>query len=125
MKWKHWLRYPIDIRVAHRALADRRKHAVSASTGEAIGLDLTTDDLLIDCGRHLACIAAHAQRGNLSVFLRCDSVLLAAISHKPLGRLFLGMPNVFHLRSKSAFPAGATVLTDADRPSLRGPCWPA
>jgi len=31
------------------------------------------------------------------------------------------MPNVFHLRSKSAFPAGATVLTDADRPSLRGP----
>jgi hypothetical protein len=124
MNWKHWLRYPLDIRVAREALrADGDRSALPADAA-VLGLDLASDRLLIDCGRHLACIAAHALRCGCRVVVRCDDVLLAAIAHKRLGRAFLSMPHVSHLAVGDAFPDDSVVLIDDD-PARRRRCFAA
>lgn len=119
MKWKHILRYPLDIRVAHRALQSATLDASSDGWNETLGIDLYSDQLLFDCGRHLTCIAAHAAKSRRRVVLRCDAVLLAAIAHKNLGAQFLSMPHVSWISAEDSFPADSVVLTDAPVPAQR------
>lgn len=112
MRWKHLLRFPLDIRVAEKQLESHRSMAeVDAGT---IGLDLYSDHLLFDCGRHLSCLAASAKNIESNIVVRCSRVLLAAIAHKPHGRRFLAMPHVSWIPSRERFPDGSLVLIDVD-----------
>ncbi len=118
MNWKHIVRYPFDIRIAEQQLTSPGKSASADDAGQGaasvIGIDLYTDQLLFDCGRHLSCLAAHARRIGSDVVLRCNRVLLAAIAHKPHGRVFLGMPNVRWVPPHDRFPEQSLVLLDVD-----------
>lgn len=120
MRLKHFLRYPFDIRGASRCLDQAKALRRQQGRGGAnelcsettIHLDLRTDQLLIDCGRHLACMAGNAENAGLSVVLQCERSLLAAISHKRLGKMFLSMPNVFWRDSKGNPPIDGIVMSD-------------
>jgi hypothetical protein len=120
MKWKHLVRYPFDIRTASRVLAQKSAFTPT-QTRRVIALDLYTDQLLFDCGRHLTCIAAHAFKIESELVLRCRRWLLSAIAHKQLGMDFLTLPNVRWVSPESELPAKALTLLDvprsqADRP---------
>ena len=78
MRWKHLLRFPLDIRVAEQQLESHR--STSKEDAGTIGLDLYTDHLLFDCGRHLSCLAASAKNIESNIVLRCSRVLLACSS---------------------------------------------
>ncbi|MCO8123892.1 hypothetical protein NHH03_19255 [Stieleria sp. TO1_6] len=110
MKWRHRLRYPMDIRKAKRQLASGTR--TTHSEYPAIGLDLYSDQLLFDCARHLTCLAASAHQIRSNLMLRCDRWMLAAIAHKKLGRQFLAMDHVTWLDSLAPFPDGTLVLMD-------------
>ncbi|QEF99365.1 hypothetical protein Mal15_34290 [Stieleria maiorica] len=113
MKLKHLLRYPFDIRVAEEHLASPSK--VDVETTEAtIGIDLYSDQMLFDGGRHLACLAASAGKIGSKVILRCSRWLLAAIAHKSHGGRFLSMPNVCWIDPQATFPPQSLVLLDTD-----------
>ncbi len=113
MKLKHLLRYPFDIRLAEQHLASTAKSA-SESSAATIGIDLYTDHLLFDGGRHLACLAALAGKIGSPVTVRCSRVLLAAIAHKPHGGRFLAMPHVNWIEPSRPFPPHSLVLLDVD-----------
>ncbi|PNY36941.1 hypothetical protein [Rhodopirellula sp. MGV] len=118
MKLKHLLRYPSRIRTA-RSLLKRGGSEHSSARG-VIGIDLYTEQLLFDCGRHLACLAATAQLAEYEIHLRCSKWLLAAIAHKPLGKSFLSLGNVRWLSPNQIFPGHAVVLSDvAEHHALR------
>ncbi|MCC9601793.1 hypothetical protein LOC67_14630 [Stieleria sp. JC731] len=110
MKLKHLLRYPSCIQTAKALL--KRDEFLRPDYRGSIGLDLYTDHLLFDCGRHLTCIAALATQAGLEVHLRCSKWMLAAIAHKPLGRQFLSMDHVQWLAPSQIFPGHAVVLCD-------------
>lgn len=118
MKWKHVFRYPFDICTANRLLSSDAQHRINPKHS-VIGLDLYTDQLLFDCGRHLACLAAHAAKIDSIVVLRCSRLMLAAIAHKSLGQRFLSMPNVRWSAPAQPFPSGSLILTDIDRAQSR------
>lgn len=113
MRLKHLLRYPFDIRIADQQLAAVEKTAFNADAS-TIGLDLYTDQLLIDGGRHLACLAAFADKIGSTMTLRCSRLLLAAVAHKPYGGRLLSMPHVRWIDSSQSFPARSLVLLDVD-----------
>ena len=126
MKWKHVLRYPFDIRLANQILSKDSDDQFGKQSGgqsgkqwesehSGIGLDLYTDQMLLDCGRHLACVAANAAAIQSPVVLRCSRLMLAAIAHKILGPMFLGMPNVRWIHPSQPFPKRSLVLMDIDR----------
>lgn len=117
MKWKHWLRYPLDRRVATKAL--RRVSVPVEYPHPAIGFDLKQDHLLVDGARHLACLAILADRVSHEVVLRCSPVLLAAIAHKRLGALFLSLPNVSWVAASKPFSNVSVALTDHDETDRR------
>lgn len=109
MKLKHFLRYPFSIRTARKCLGDQGS---SFAGKQPIVLDLYTDQMLLDCGRHLGCIAAHASRIGSPVILRCSRVLLSAIANKILGPSFLSMSGVSWVAPSDTLPSGALVLSD-------------
>lgn len=110
MKWKHLLRYPIDRRNAQKALQnDPPVH----SDWPNVGLQLASDRLLIDGARHLACLAIAAEQCRHRIVLRCNRVLLAAIAHKRLGKLFLSRPNVRWISPRTSFDRCALALSDS------------
>lgn len=113
MNLKHIIRYPFDIRLAEEQLASKSGQGEQWQS-PAIGLDLYSDRMLIDCGRHLSCLAALAQQIESRVVLRCGRVLLAAIAHKSHGRKFLAMPHVSWIDPGQRFPADSLVLLDID-----------
>jgi hypothetical protein len=115
MKWKHVLRYPFDIRLAKKILSDEPAREPFDLEHPNIGLDLYTDQLLLDCGRHLACLAANAATIQSPIVLRCSRLMLAAIAHKLLGPMFLAMPNVRWIHPSQPFPSRSLVLMDVDR----------
>lgn len=114
MKLKHFLRYPWDIRAARQCLSARPENQFSpnADDSKVIALDLYTDTMLVDCARHLACIAAHASQIGSPVILRCDKWMLAAIAHKPLGADFLSMPHVSWIDPQDSLPDNCLALSD-------------
>ena len=114
MKWKHVLRYPFDIRIAEKHLSAGPPSRLNCDD-VTIGLDLFTDQMLFDCGRHLTCIAASANKIDSHVVLRCNRLMLAAIAHKSHGRQFLSMPNVRWISPHESFPSDSLVLMDIDR----------
>ncbi|KAA5545926.1 hypothetical protein FYK55_03160 [Roseiconus nitratireducens] len=112
MRWKHWFRYPTAIRRAKHHLTRHGVDPMTEDLGSSIGLDLYTDDLLLDCGRHLACIAEHARRIQSPVILRCSKWLLASIAHKKLGQRFLSQPSVRWIAPRDRFTNATLVFTD-------------
>ncbi len=111
MKWKHWLTYPLDLHQARQQLL-RPEGLPEELTAPAIVLDLDTDEMLIDCARHLGCLAAHAAKIHSPLVLRCEKRLLAAIAHKKLGKFFLSFPNVKWISQGTRVPDGSLVLCD-------------
>jgi hypothetical protein len=114
MKWKHRLRYPFDIRLAKRLLSSHGGSRFD-SVALPIGFDLYTDQLLVDCGRHLTCLAALAKQIHSQVVLRCSPIMLAAIAHKVHGAEFLAMRHVRWIGPKRRFPEPSLVMLDVDR----------
>ena len=115
MKWKHWVRYPLAIRAAHRAMSIRGDFELEGLEATALAMDLYREDLLFDCGRHLTCLAASAHQLGRRFFLRTSRLMLAAIAHKQLGRDLLSLPNVQWVDSTQGFPAECVVLLDVPR----------
>lgn len=117
MKWKKWVLYPIYIRKARRALVTCKIDPAQRGGMPppcSLGLDLYTDQLLIDCGRHPACLAATAGRLGRDVFLRCTKMMLASIARTTLGLEFLSMSNVHWLDPTQSFPLSSLILGDVD-----------
>lgn len=116
MKLKSLLRYPFDIRRAERLLSSRGFNP-GAWRENPIGLDLSTANLLVDAGRHLACFAFHAQAAGSPLIVRSSRSLLAEIAHKRYGHLMLGDPAVHWIGSEKPFPPATLVLRDDAPPS--------
>ncbi|WP_146521885.1 hypothetical protein [Stieleria varia] len=134
MHLKTLIRYPIDIRRARRMLASRPDallHPSLRSTDSGVGtggrpvvLDLTTTDLLIDCGRHLMTLACWAQAIGSPFSIRCSRLILSAVARKIHGRELLSETAVRWLDPSSTdrenqIPAGALVLCDAEPTASR------
>lgn len=116
MKWKHWVRYPLSIRAARTAMASRGEFAMPLNDKDAcLALDLYSDDLLFDCGRHLTCLAASAHQLGRRFYLRTSRMMLAAVAHKQLGRDLLALPNVEWIEPTKPFPSTCVVLSDVPR----------
>lgn len=107
---KHLLRYPFSIRVARKCLNEQ---SFCANDHPPIALDLYTDQMLVDCGRHLGCIAAHARRIGSPLLLRCSRLLLSAIANKLLGPDFLSMEGVSWVAASGTLPEGTLTFSDA------------
>ncbi|MEM1226490.1 MAG: hypothetical protein AAGJ40_12385 [Planctomycetota bacterium] len=92
LRWKTRLRAHIDLPKAKRILANQSVET-DGMTGRPIVLDLRSDNLLIDCGRHLASLAIYAKQIDSPFVIRCPKPILAAIAHKPHSASILSMPH--------------------------------
>jgi len=115
MSLKSTLRYPFDMPRAKKLLRDKPPVPATASD-RPVMLDLRTEQMLFDCGRHLAVLAIHADRIGSSFWLRCPKKILAAIVRKRYGAMMLSMPHSrwLDVASDESIPAGALVLGDFD-----------
>lgn len=113
MQLKSLVRYPIDIRRARRLLRVARA-ADDTFAQRPIALDLVTPQMLFDCGRHLACLAHHAQAIGSQFLVRCSPIMLASIARKIHGREMLAEPYVRWLSTAQSLPENALVLRDYD-----------
>ncbi|MGB7327479.1 MAG: hypothetical protein WBD31_21565 [Rubripirellula sp.] len=111
MKWKSLVRFPVDIRRARQILRDKAVPAVSLDQ-RPIALRLSTNQMMIDSGRHLATLAHHCIDARSPLYLSADAMTLAAIAHKEYGRRMLAMPGVIYVDDRHQIPDDAIVLAD-------------
>ncbi|TWU47990.1 hypothetical protein [Rubripirellula reticaptiva] len=111
MKWKSLVRFPVDIRRARQILRDKPVSPVSLDQ-RPIALRLSTNQMMIDAGRHLATLAHHCIDARSPLYLSTDAMTLAAIAHKEYGRRMLAMPGVTYVEDSRQIPADAIVLAD-------------
>jgi hypothetical protein len=111
MKLKTLIRYPIDIRRARRLLRERAA-AVPTLIERPIALDLRTDAMLFDCGRHFASLAHHACGAGSPFLVRCSPLLLAGIARKIHGGEMLAESHACWIPRDAPLPENALVLCD-------------
>ena len=113
MQFKSLVRYPIDIRRARRLLTAVRTPD-DAYSQRPIALDLVTPQMLVDCGRHLVCLAHYSQAAGSQFLVRCSPLMLASIARKIHGREMLAEPYMRWLSTTQSLPENALVLRDYD-----------
>ena len=115
MRLKTVIRFPVDIRKARKWLAEKTVKDEPFSQ-RPIVLDLQTEQLLFDCGRHLSTLARFAASIDSAFSIRCSPLLLAAIGRKIHGRELLADTHAEWISPESSIPENAFVLSD--RPAL-------
>lgn len=90
----------------------QRNQASPNVVAPPIVVELHTPKMLLDCGRHLNCIAANAAIAGSPFLLKCSKLLLAAVARKAYGPELLSHQNFSWLEVRSLAPAGSLILTD-------------
>ncbi|GAA5506143.1 hypothetical protein [Novipirellula caenicola] len=111
MQLKHVVRFPVDIRRAQKILASRVT-STAALTERPIALDLYTDQMLFDCGRHFASLAHHSREIGSPFFVRGSRLLLASVARKIHGAEMLAEEHATWLRPNAPLPTDAVALCD-------------
>ncbi|EMI17355.1 hypothetical protein RMSM_05728 [Rhodopirellula maiorica SM1] len=121
MQLKNVVRFPVDIRRAHKILASRATSAETL-TERPIALDLYTDHMLFDCGRHFASLAHHCREIGSPFFVRGSRLLLASVARKVHGAEMLAEEHATWIRPDEPLPSEAVVLCDVpvSRATRRG-----
>ena len=114
MQLKNIIRFPVDIRRANQILASRVASTQSL-TQRPIALDLYTDQLLFDCGRHFASLAHHSREIGSPFIVRGSRLLLASVARKVHGAEMLSEGHATWFHPDESLPADACVLSDVSR----------
>ncbi len=111
MQLKNIVRFPVDIRRAKSILASKTKPPIGLPE-RPIALDLYTDQLLFDCGRHFASLEHYSREIDSPFFVRCSAMMLAAISRKQHGAEMLAEEHATWIPPHGNLPSDALVFRD-------------
>ncbi|WP_372717979.1 hypothetical protein [Novipirellula sp.] len=111
MQLKNIVRFPVDIRRAKQILASRVA-SIETLTERPIALDLYTDQMLFDCGRHFASLAHHSREIGSPFLVRGSRLLLASVARKIHGAEMLAEGHATWLGPDEPLPSEAVALCD-------------